>query len=973
MQSLLYAGLLFLSAAQPVRTSYLGCFRSALTGKSFTSHQKMYADVCRQFCEKQNAKYYGTHNGIDCTCGDLAPVYRKQEKDCRSPCRGIQNQFCGGAGTESVYINHNYSNGYLGCFQEESDSTPNFKNTSSKSMTVELCKEFCQKQDVPFYALQAGHKCFCRSSPLPTVKKPDGDCRIKCSGNEKDFCGGKRMISIHKNSHYEKGYLGCFRSALTGKSFTSHQIMYVDVCRQFCEKQNAKYYGIHNGIDCTCGDLAPVYRKQEKDCRSPCRGIQNQFCGGAGTESIYINRNYSNGYLGCFQEESDSTPNFKTISSKSMTVELCKEFCQKQDVPFYALQAGHKCFCRSSPLPTVKKPDGDCRIKCSGNEKDFCGGKRMISIHKNSHYEKGYLGCFRSALTGKSFTSHQKMYADVCRQFCEKQNAKYYGIHIGIDCTCGDLAPVYRKQEKDCRSGCRGIKNQFCGGAGTESIYINRNYSNGYLGCFQEESHPTPNFKNTSSKSMTVELCKEFCQKQDVPFYALQAGHKCFCRNSPLPTVKKPDGNCRIKCSGNEKDFCGGKRMISIHKNSHYEKGYLGCFRSALTGKSFTSHQKMYADVCRQFCEKQNAKYYGIHNGIDCTCGDRAPVYRTIEKDCGSGCRGITNQFCGGPGTQSIYINRNYDNDCVKTADGRDYDGKWNKTHSGRTCQSWSSLYPHKHRFTYLPHNYCRNPDGEPQIWCYTTDPKKRWELCGLPMCDCVKTADGRDYDGKWNKTHSGRTCQSWSSLYPHKHRFTYLPHNYCRNPDGEPQIWCYTTDPKKRWELCGLPMCAMKKEVLKDCVKTADGRDYDGKWNKTHSGRTCQSWSSLYPHKHRFTYLPHNYCRNPDGEPQIWCYTTDPKKRWELCGLPMCAMKKEVLKDCVKTADGRNYNGKWNKTHSGRTCQSWSSLYPHKHRFTYLPHNYCRNPDGEPQIWCYTTDPKKRWELCGLPMCNRG
>lgn len=27
--------------------------------------------------------------------------------------------------------------------------------------------------------------------------------------------------------------------------------------------------------------------------------------------------------------------------------------------------------------------------------------------------------------------------------------------------------------------------------------------------------------------------------------------------------------------------------------------------------------------------------------------------------------------------------------------------------------------------------------------------------------------------------------------------------------------------------------------------------------------------------------------------------------------------------------------------------------------------HNYCRNPDGVESIWCYTTDPKKRWELC--------
>lgn len=75
---------------------------------------------------------------------------------------------------------------------------------------------------------------------------------------------------------------------------------------------------------------------------------------------------------------------------------------------------------------------------------------------------------------------------------------------------------------------------------------------------------------------------------------------------------------------------------------------------------------------------------------------------------------------------------------------------------------------------------------------------------------DCVKTADGSDYAGTWNKTKSGKSCQAWSSQKPHKHGFTHLPKNHCRNPDGEPHTWCYTTDPKTRWEFCDLPQCSM-------------------------------------------------------------------------------------------------------------------------------------------------------------------
>lgn len=73
----------------------------------------------------------------------------------------------------------------------------------------------------------------------------------------------------------------------------------------------------------------------------------------------------------------------------------------------------------------------------------------------------------------------------------------------------------------------------------------------------------------------------------------------------------------------------------------------------------------------------------------------------------------------------------------------------------------------------------------------------------------------------------------------------------------------------------------------------------------------------------------------------------------------------------------GINYRGTLNKTKSGRTCQNWTSQSPHKHNNTPQKkpnkglgnHNYCRNPDGESTIWCYTTDKNKRWEYCDASM----
>ena len=150
-------------------------------------------------------------------------------------------------------------------------------------------------------------------------------------------------------------------------------------------------------------------------------------------------------------------------------------------------------------------------------------------------------------------------------------------------------------------------------------------------------------------------------------------------------------------------------------------------------------------------------------------------------------------------------------------------------------------------------------------------------------------------------------------------------------------------------------------------------GANYFGKKSVTASGLTCQKWSASEPHRHQYTDVgDHNHCRNPDEsfDGGVWCYTTDPNKRWELCTVPTCA-------DCVEEGDplGVHYLGSVSVTSTGLTCQSWSASEPHKHGFTDVgEHNHCRNPDGySGGAWCYTSDPGKRWDVCAVPRCEAG
>ncbi|XP_076102099.1 uncharacterized protein LOC143071583 isoform X2 [Mytilus galloprovincialis] len=244
--------------------------------------------------------------------------------------------------------------------------------------------------------------------------------------------------------------------------------------------------------------------------------------------------------------------------------------------------------------------------------------------------------------------------------------------------------------------------------------------------------------------------------------------------------------------------------------------------------------------------------------------------------------------------------------------------------------------------------NNCNSSDKgfHPQLLTLTGFHPQPLTLTG----DCYHNTSTQ-YFGRLNYTVSGRACQNWSKNSPHvtifrPDRDADKTTNYCRDNSyykhGTP--WCYTEDPDFRWEFCPVFKCNACTMLPK--AKPGTTVSYNITFGVVAATYTCQSFKPgvSFPH------CPISTCSN--GNKWLKFNTS-------------CSVEDRYL-------NSTKYNGKVSCSVSGTPCMIWNLQKRHLLPINSDDHvtNYCRDPDGKGQPWCYVDHQGtvEKWEFCYVP-----
>jgi hypothetical protein len=143
--------------------------------------------------------------------------------------------------------------------------------------------------------------------------------------------------------------------------------------------------------------------------------------------------------------------------------------------------------------------------------------------------------------------------------------------------------------------------------------------------------------------------------------------------NLDSSSVKSPESDCSMECSGNGSEICGDANRLNVYSNPALADStgkslgqvgnfqYQSCWTDDVDARSLTGDtyrgDDMTVESCAAFCE--GFAYFGVEYARECYCGNELTGQAAPEADCSELCIGNVTEWCGGPDRLNLYTTAN--------------------------------------------------------------------------------------------------------------------------------------------------------------------------------------------------------------------------------------------------------------------------------------------------------------------------
>lgn len=341
---------------------------------------------------------------------------------------------------------------------------------------------------------------------------------------------------------------------------------------------------------------------------------KGNFYDGSSDGTPILNQNL---YVGCFVDKSQRAMPSALMRYKRMTLSRCKSHCKYRKFYYAGLEAGQECWCGNSY--SKYGPSKGCRMRCTGNRREICGGSWALSVYVVGQPQfmtgrcGGYPGyCYPAQIHDKDshlllldINPKHPCYGSVCGPFATCLAIDTMGYQclcpkgfIGKNCekrteitsTNGSCPPKYQPEVCRCASSnCFGAKFQngrcitlggkpqvVCRYGDPSHIHISTVTSGSYpsarcpydtktVSCSYWDVHKKTKSNGVSGTRMSSRSCSYYrCRRCSVQVQCMK--YTCGCKNGGKCDVETRQCHCLQGYTG---ELCENYDYCSFWETSH--------------------------------------------------------------------------------------------------------------------------------------------------------------------------------------------------------------------------------------------------------------------------------------------------------------------------------------------------------------------------------------------------------------------